>query len=548
MKAFTFILLGVLATSLIYSQTQISQQWASRFNGTANNLDYGYAIALDPAGNIIATGFSTNTGTSKDMLTVKYDINGNMLWSRSYDGSVHGGDYSYAVVTDQSGNVYVTGRTDQGATSSDITTIKYNSAGVQQWVALYDGPANSVDEARCISVDNSGNVIVAGRSTGVSSDFDAVVIKYSSAGAQLWASRYNGPGNGFDAANSLAIDNSGNIYITGNSFGSGSGDDYFTLKYNSAGVQQWVQRYNGPANGGDFAVAVKLDGSGNVYVTGGSDGGATYYDFATIKYDANGSQQWLRRYNTVTVNTSDIATAMAVNSAGDVFVTGTTTTSLSSTDSNYATIKYNTNGDLLWSASYIGPNNASDVPRAIILDYADNVYVTGSSYIAPDLDDYATIAYSSAGNQKWLMTYNGPASSNDYSASIAVDALGNVYVTGKSNGVSTMYDIATIKYGISPTGINPLGGEIPSRFKLWQNYPNPFNPSTKIRFDIPVSSDVSIKVFNLLGEEKASLFEGYVKAGSYETGFNAADFSSGVYFYKLIAGNYTDSKKMIVIK
>ncbi len=94
-------------------------------------------MTLDPSGNVIVTGYSTNIGTSKDMTTVKYDNTGNLIWSRTYDGPNHGGDYSYAIASDASGNIYVTGRCDGGATSSDITTIKYSSSGVPLWTVSY---------------------------------------------------------------------------------------------------------------------------------------------------------------------------------------------------------------------------------------------------------------------------------------------------------------------------------------------------------------------------------------------------------------------------
>ena len=98
-----------------------------------------------------------------------------------------------------------------------------------------------------VAVDGNGNVIVTGYSTGIGSDFDYATIKYSSAGVPLWTNRYNGPGNGDDYAFAVAVDGSDNVYVTGNSTGSGSGCDYATIKYSSAGVPLWTNRYNGRA-------------------------------------------------------------------------------------------------------------------------------------------------------------------------------------------------------------------------------------------------------------------------------------------------------------
>ena len=140
------------------------------------------------------------------------------------------------------------------------------------WTNRYNGPGNGDDYARAVAVDGSNNVIVTGYSTGSGSDYDYATIKYSSAGVPLWTNRYNGPGNGDDYAYAVAVDGSNNVIVTGYSTGSGSGYDYATIKYSSAGVPLWTNRYNGPGNSDDEATAVAVDGSNNVIVTGYSSG------------------------------------------------------------------------------------------------------------------------------------------------------------------------------------------------------------------------------------------------------------------------------------
>ena len=115
-----------------------------------------------------------------------------------------------------------------------------------------------------------------------------------SAQIQQWVARYTGNGN---AAKAIALDSSGNVYVTGFSYGSGTGDDYATIKYNTSGDTMWIRRYNGLGNGDDAARAIALDVSGNVYVTGLSRGSGTGYDYATIKYNSSGDTVWVRRYN-----------------------------------------------------------------------------------------------------------------------------------------------------------------------------------------------------------------------------------------------------------
>jgi hypothetical protein len=107
---------------------------------------------------------------------------------------------------------------------------------------------------------------------------------------EIWVARYKGPVvGGSDVAYAVAVDGSGNVYVTGFSTGSGTGYDFATIKYNSSGTQQWVDRYNGPGNGNDVPngpYAIAVDASGNPYVTGQSIGSNGDYDYATIKYYA----------------------------------------------------------------------------------------------------------------------------------------------------------------------------------------------------------------------------------------------------------------------
>src|SRR5262245_61707 len=286
-------------------------------------------------------------------------------WVARYDGPRNGSDEANAIAIDSAGNVYVTGGSGGSGTDYDYETVKYDSSGQEQWVARYNGPGNDSDSANSIAIDSAGNVYVTGKSFGSGTDYDYATVKYDSSGQEQWVARYNGPGNSGDSANSIAIDSAGNVYVTGKSFGSGTDDDYATVKYNSSGQQQWVARYNGPGNGSDQANAIAIDSAGNVYVTGESFGSATRHDYAMVKYDSSGQQQWVARYNGPT-NGSDEANAIAIDSAGNVYVTGESVGGYY----DYTTVKYDSFGQEQWVARYNGPQNSVDEAHAIAIDSA----------------------------------------------------------------------------------------------------------------------------------------------------------------------------------
>lgn len=421
----------------------VREAWVASYSGVFD--EEPTAMAVDASGNVYVTGYS-GAPDSYHYVTIKYNASGQEEWVAGYNVP-NGISFATAIAVDQSGNVYVTGTSGTfGSADSDYATIKYNNSGQQQWVARYNGPGNSDDAATAIAVDASGNVYVTGGSGSPSSDF--ATVKYNSSGQQQWVVRYNGPGNADDQAVAIAVDSLGSVYVTGYSVGTGTGTDYATIKYDNSGQQQWVARYNGPNNGGDGPVGMVIDPSGNVYVTGTSFGpravSAGVSAYATVKYDNFGQQQWVAPYNGP--GNGSQASGIAIDGSGNVYVTGESQGLNGIPD--YATVKYSSLGQEQWVSRYQSPDNLGDMATAIAVSRSGNVYVTGRSWVSDGASDYATIKYNSSGQEQWVARYDGPLHFEDYAVGIGLDRAENVYVTGASHQSQFQYDwdFATVKY------------------------------------------------------------------------------------------------------
>ncbi len=443
---------GIIFLTLFYFLpnflfSQVDTAWVRRYNYT--NWDFANAITIDNNGNLYVTGGSC--GIVADIATIKYDRNGNQLWVKRYNGPGNNWDEGKAIAVDNNGNVYVTGVSYGNGTGEDYVTIKYNSAGSQQWVARYNSgePRNADDAAFRIALDSDGNVYVTGRSYTSSNDDDYLTIKYNQNGNLLWSKRYNGPASSCDCPHAMVIDNNGNLYVTGASMGAGTNYDFATIKYDRNGNQIWVKRYNGPRNDDDWASAIAVDNFGNIYVGGMSKYSDTLYDYIIVKYDANGNELWVRGYNGPG-NGDDYVRAIAVDNEGNLYVTGGSYGG-SQVSWDYATIKYDQNGNELWVRRYNGPGNNWDEALALVIDNNGNAYVTGYSEGISSGGDITTIKYDRNGNQIWVTRYNGPGNNTDEGRAIIIDNNYNIYITGRSVGAGTDEDYVTIKYIQQPS-------------------------------------------------------------------------------------------------
>jgi WD40 repeat protein len=382
---------------------------------------------------------------------------GETLWVKRYNGPGDSDDGATSVAVSRDGSiVYVTGGSTGSTSGYDYTTVAYRaSTGVKLWASRYNGPANGYDQATALGLSPDGStVFVTGASLGSSTDLDYATVAYNAlTGARLWAKRYHGSGDGVDYATALGVSPDGSsVFVTGYSPGSASGDDYATIAYRaSTGATMWVRRYNGAGNSSDEARALGVSPDGStVFVTGGSVGSTSGGDYATIAYSAStGAKLWLKRYNGPG-NYEDHAHALGVSPSGStLFVTGESIGSDGGFD--YATVAYDAStGARMWVKRYDGTAKQDDYATALgVSPDGSRVFVTGYSIGTALRFDYATVAYSaSSGARLWVKRYDGPGNNTDDANALGVSPDGSmVFVTGASIGSTGLVDYATVAYG-----------------------------------------------------------------------------------------------------
>jgi Beta-propeller repeat len=428
--------------------TAATEVWVARYNSSGSNTDKARAIAIDDSGNSYVTGETFRSGIGPDYDSVAYDIDGNERCRAFYDSTANNEDYVMDIVADNFDNFIVTGHSWRGyGTSADYMTIKYNVGNeangvcVEQWRADYT--TTNTDHATAIALDDFGNVYVTGQSRGPGNDWDYMTIKYNSGGVWQCEHRYDGVGQNDDKAIDIVVDDLGFIYVTGSSYISSNSYDFATVKYDSDCIKQWDVTYNGASSSSDNAKAMTVDDLGNVYVVGESSISGIGPDYATVKYDASGNEVCWVGYDSV-ANNKDYIEDIVVDNFGNIYVTGSSWQGYG-TSFNYLTIKYDGNCDEQWQKVYDGPPSDNDIATAIGLDAAGNVYVTGESYGSGTERDYVTIKYTDAGLEEWVARYDEANSCNIANAMV-VDGSSNVYVTGETERSGTGYDYATVRY------------------------------------------------------------------------------------------------------
>ncbi len=420
------------------ARADLTPDWLARLAATTGFVDLNVAATTGTDGSIYVTG-STGDLTSRNVLTTKYAVDGTKLWSVQHAGGA-GTEYGTAIMLDGAGNVIVVGRV-----ASNYGIIKYNAAnGSEIWSIQHD--AGGTDIPNAATIDASGNIYITGQSWADNQN-DYYTAKFNSSGQMQWTRRYNGPGSflfAHDIARAIAVDGNGDVFVTGGSNGSGSASpDYYTVKYNGAnGSPIWSKRYTG-AGANDDAFDLVLDASGDVYVTGGSY--QSGWKYVTLKYrNSDGTELWQA---TDSPQTCNVATDIALDSAGDVIITGWSDPDCneSNFNENISTVKHlASTGAHVWTMTF-GSNAVGtfDVPYDVVIDANDNIFVCGENtglFILLQYDPATGVIAD-------MDTFSSGSAERSVGKALTLDHSENVVVAGVARNANTEErSILTVKY------------------------------------------------------------------------------------------------------
>jgi hypothetical protein len=477
MRAEVVLLLGVLIPAVLLAG--VDTAWVRRYDGPAHLGADATGLAVDNEGNVIVAGVSLAADSTFDWITIKYLPNGDTDWVRNADFN-NGRHKPSGLGVDVQGNVYVTGTNND----SRIVTIKYSPTGNQLWYEFFGSQGGASD----LVLDSQGNAIVCGSSYRASAD--AVTIKYRPNGDTAWVRYYDYAGSD-DWADAVAIGESDDLTVAGEGATATTHIDCIAVRYDSTGRQLWAAGYDGPNHGVEVAKDVAVDDSGDAVITGYGDSGyGTPSDYLTIKYGPAGETLWTRRYSGP-AGGDDRASAVAVDGGGSVLVTGTAQFETGNRD--YATVKYDPGGTQMWVARYDGPAHALDEAHAIAVDSGGSVYVTGDARIQQYVAGCLTIKYNSNADTVWAATYPAPPFTPVSGTAIAVGREGCVYVAGTYDG-----DVLAIKYvqngGVTEERATPIAS-LPSLFAA----PSMFSSWNALLLSVGNSATARLLVFDAMG-------------------------------------------------
>jgi hypothetical protein len=413
----------------------------------ASQQDYLFANTIDASSNMYATGYYLASAGNTVGIVGKTDTQGALLWQRSItDTQATHNTRMYSIKSDSSANVFAAGYGPMSASYFGGIVAKYNSSGTIQWQRTLDNLANnSPVQFYSSAIDSSGNTYVVG--SGYSTPmYRGLIAKYNTSGVIQWQSYINLTNRG--GLNAAVCDSSGNLYVSGSGQNASAGTNALIAKYTSAGALSWSRSLNdglAAASQNDGGSAIAVDSSANVYVGGYFLNASSGMNGYLAKYDTSGTLLWQRTLadSNAAASQSTAINYIWVDSSGNVFVCGGFKNASGGSSGFIA--KYNSSGAIQWQRSLADANAAASQttsPNGLTGDNVLNLYVTG--YFKNTSAGFNALAMKIALDGSKLGTFSVDAShSITIAASTLTDAAGSLTsATAGTSGTPTWTDSA----------------------------------------------------------------------------------------------------------
>jgi len=450
---FYVIALTFISTALL-AQTKVNKEWQTDA-GLPSTFEW-QASATSPQGNSALVGNRQNGATS-DLYVSLTDRDGTLLWEQLFDGF---GDNDYGSSAGFLGNDIIVGGATFNPTNNDYDALilRFSETGNLVWNVIYQGPYGGNDAITDLAVSNLGNIFATGGSEGNGTLSDYHTMKINGTGGIVWQTTYDYQGL-FEVPAAISVDGNENVIVTGGSSETFSNWDYATVKYTAQGAFAGSHRMNSGI-GLDRPAAMSRTADGSIHVTGMASDDGVNYDIRTIKLDSDLQLVWNKTYDES--GGEDEATGIDVDGDGNVYVSGTVLDA--SGRKIMILLKYDVNGTLEWvrknePIDTQGASKGADVK--VISD--TKVIVVGEKTEGGNVN-VAIMEYSPDGTRQWEKSVDGGNNAADKASKVKTDVDGNIYVFGKlSDGITEKY--TTVKYGsyrkpttviFDSTGTQPL--------------------------------------------------------------------------------------------
>jgi len=529
--------------------------WTRAYGG--DSPDYGFSVQQTSDGGYVIAGYTMSFGAGpSDVWLIKTDPNGDTLWTRTYGGDDV--DEGSSVQETSDGGYIVAGYTLRSMGNTDVYLVKTDANGDTLWTRTYGG--SGLDMGRWVQQTSDGGYIIAGY-TGFLFTQDVYLVKTDADGGTLWTRTYGG--SSVDGSQSVQQTTDGGYIIAGATLSFGAGNnDFYLIKTDANGDELWYRTYGG--NDSDCGQSVQQTSDGGYIVAGYtvSFGGGS--DVYLVKTDADGDTLWTRTYGGAGM---DDGQSVQQTTDGGYILAGMT--------NSFGAGNYD-----VWLLKLAGEAPQPDVSIEIVADDPPVTVPQGGSFgftgtltnntedprvadtwtmaVGPEKETYGPFkelndielepleTRTADFNQRVpnlapLGFYNYIAYCGDYPSTVMDSSYFQIEVVAGEASGSTGWVL---------TGSFLEGdlADLPSEFALLSNYPNPFNASTVISYELPTDAHVKLEIYNLFGQKVATVVDGQQEAGYKSVTWEDSEAASGVYFYKLTAGDFTQIKRMTLLR